>query len=150
MLTLSSPNFFAFLSGDYNVLFRAGIYLTIAILGVGACLIIKRGITDNREIIPLAVWCNMICIYFLPAMHERYVFIACIFSIVWAFVHKKDWWIAVGINAVCFISYLYYLLANPEAFELKYLSIANLVLLIALSMRLFIKRFPSFSVRKEW
>lgn len=141
MLTLSCPNFFVFFTGDYQLLSRMGILVTMTLLGLGACFIIKRGINDKRELILLAVWCNMICIYFLPAMHERYVFAACIFSIVWAFICKKDWWIAFGINFVCFLSYLFYLV-HDDIISLKYLAIANLVIIAALTIRLFVKRIP--------
>ena len=137
-LTMECPNMFVFLPGDYAIFSKVGIALTILVLGVGACLLIRRGITDAKETVLLATWSTMVCIYFLPSMHERYVFITCIFSIVWAFLHHKDWWIAVGVNLVCFLSSVTYLF-KVTIFDLKYLAIANLVLLIAMTIRLLAK-----------
>lgn len=135
-LTMECPNIYVFLPGDYAIFSKVGIMLTILILGIGACLLIHKGSMDSKEIVLLAVWSTMVCIYFLPAMHERYVFIACIFSIVWAFLYHKDWWIAVGINLVCFLSSVTYLF-KVTIFDLKYLAVANLVFLIAITIRLF-------------
>lgn len=137
-LTMECPNIFVFLPGDYAIFSKIGIILTVTILGLGACLLISKGTLKTNEIILLAVWSSMVCIYFLPAMHERYVFIACVLSIVWAFLSRKDWWIAVGINLVCFLSSVTYLF-KTTIFDLKYLAIANLVFLIAISIRLFVK-----------
>ncbi|WP_295214482.1 hypothetical protein [Ruminococcus sp.] len=135
-LTMECPNIYVFLPGDYAIFSKVGIMLTILTLGIGACLLIHKGSMDSKEIVLLAVWSTMVCIYFLPAMHERYVFIACIFSIVWAFLYHKDWWIAVGINLVCFLSSVTYLF-KVTIFDLKYLAVANLVFLIAITIRLF-------------
>ncbi|MGN0677366.1 MAG: hypothetical protein ACI4K5_06445 [Ruminococcus sp.] len=57
----------------------------------------------------------------------------------WAFINCKDWWIAVGINMVCFLSYTTYLF-KFTVFDLKYLSLVNLILLIFITKRLFIDK----------
>ena len=137
-LTMECPNLFVFLPGAYAVFSKVGIFLTLLVLGIGACLLIQKGAVQSHEIPLLATWCAMVCIYFLPAMHERYVFIACIFSIVQVFLVPKDWWIGVGITLVCLLSSITYLF-KTTIFDLKYLAIANLVFLIALTIRLFVK-----------
>lgn len=135
-LTMNCPNVFVFFSGDYSIFSKVGIIMTLTILGLGACLLISKGSLQANKIILLATWSSLVCIYFLPAMHERYVFIACIFSVIWAFVSRKDYWIAIGINFVCFLNYVAYLF-QVIIFDLKYLAIANLILLIAVTIRLF-------------
>lgn len=148
ILTMECPNLFVFLPGDYATFSTVGILLALLVLGVGACIFIHRGNMTNNDLCLLAVWTTMVCIYFLPGMHERYVFIACVFSILWAFICPKDWWIAVGINMVCFLSSVTYLF-KVTIFDLKYLSIANLILLIAITIRLFVKPFQSEAVQTE-
>ena len=69
-------------------------------------------------------------------MHERYVFMACVFSLVWAFICHRDWWVALGINLVSFLSYTPYLFRNTVV-DMKYLAIANLVFLAYMTYRLF-------------
>ncbi len=135
-LTMSCPNIFVFITGEYEIFSKIGILMALSILGVGACLFIRRGEMNAKDIVLLCAWCSFVCIYFLPAMHERYPFMACVFSIIWAFICKKDWWVALGINLVCFMSYTPYLFHNTVV-DMKYLALANLVFLAYMTFRLF-------------
>lgn len=135
-LTMNCPNLFVFMPGDYELFSKLGIWTAFAIFMVSAFAIARQGIRDNKQLVLLALWSAMVCIYFLPAMHERYVFICCIFSILWAFLYRKDWWIAVGINFVTLLSSANYLF-KVDIMEMKYLALANLVLLGAITIRLF-------------
>ena len=135
-LTMNCPNLFVFMPGDYDLFSKLGIWTAFAIFMVSAVVIARQGIRDNKQLVLLALWSAMVCIYFLPAMHERYVFICCIFSILWAFLYRKDWWIAVGINFVTLLSSANYLF-KVDIMEMKYLALANLVLLGAITIRLF-------------
>ena len=134
-LTMNCPNLFVFMPGDYELFSKLGIWTAFAIFMVSAFVIARQGIRDNKQLVLLALWSAMVCIYFLPAMHERYVFICCIFSILWAFLYRKDWWIAVGINFVTLLSSANYLF-KVDIMEMKYLALANLVL-GAITIRLF-------------
>lgn len=136
-LTMECPNIFVFMSGDYDMFKKAGIIIAFSILGIGAVICIYKKLYSCQDIVMTAIWSTMICIYFLPSMHERYVFIACVFSVLLAFINPKDWWIAVGINAVCFFSCTTYLF-KFTVFDLKYLSLANLIIIILLTKKLFI------------
>lgn len=139
-LTMNCPNLYHLLPGEYKMFSAPGILLTLCILGIGACLLIhksKKNVCPSAsDLACLATWCSMVCIYFLPAMHERYPYIVCIFSIVYAFLRQKDWWIAFGINLVCMLSYAPYLF-RTNLLEMKHLALINLVLLIVLTLRLF-------------
>lgn len=134
-LTMSCPNLFALWHGDYGLLSKIGILLAFAVLGMGLLVLYRRGTLTPKRIVLLAAWSAMVCIYFLPAMHERYPFMACMFAILWAFIEPWDTWIALGINFVCLMSYLPYLF-QITVIDLKYLSLANLVFLLALTVRL--------------
>lgn len=136
LLTMECPNIFVFLLGDYHIYKNVGIVLTLLILGLGACIMIYQKRHSSKDIVLLSAWSAMVCIYFLPSMHERYAYLACVLSIVWAFVYHKDWWIALGVNVVCMLSYISYLY-KTEVIEIKYLAIVNLILLVYMSIRLF-------------
>ena len=135
-LTMSCPNLFIFITGEYEIFSKIGIMIALSVLGIGACLFIKKGEMSVKATVLLSAWCALVCIYFLPAMHERYTFMACVFSIVWAFVCKRDWWLAIGINLVCLMSYTPYLFHNTVV-DMKYLSLANLAFLAYMTFRLF-------------
>lgn len=138
-LTMNCPNLYFFLQGDYNTLKTAGIFMTLGVLGVGAVMMIRRGAMSAKQLLLLSVWCTMVCVFFLPGMHERYFFIVCVFSIIYAFLERKDWWIAAGINIVCLLSWTPYLF-QVTVIDLKYLAVANLILLFAVTYRLFFER----------
>lgn len=135
-LTLECPNIYYFMDGSYVILRKMGIALTMAILGIAACYFIYYKITSRNAYILLALWCSMVCVYFLPCMHERYSYMACFIAIVYAVHNKKDWWLAVGFNLVTLLSWLPYLF-EAEWIKFEYLSIANLLLLAVLTLRLF-------------
>lgn len=137
-LTMACPNLFALWSGDYGLFSKIGILLAFAVLGIGLLILRKQGMLENKRIVLLAAWSAMVCIYFLPAMHERYPFMACVFVILWAFIEHRDAWIALGVNFVCLMSYLPYLF-QITPIDMTYLAIANLVFLLALTVRLFWK-----------
>lgn len=135
-LTMNCPNLYYIISGDYEMFKKMGIFLTITVLGIGACYFILNKITSAKAYILLALWSSMVCVFFLPSMHERYAYISCIFAILWAFIYKKDWWIALLINLVCLISftpYLFYI----TVIEFKHLSLINLALLVIVTIRIF-------------
>ena len=135
-LTMACPNIFVFITGEYEIFSKVGIIFALTVLGVGLCYLMKCRELTHEDSILLAAWCAFVCIFFLPAMHERYTFMACVFSLIWAFISKKDAWVAIGINFVCFLSYTPYLFQNT-VIDMKYLAIANLVFLIYMSYRLF-------------
>ena len=138
ILTMNCPNIYNLIRGDYETFKNAGIILTVSLLGIAALLYIEtRKKTVKEDLILLALWVSQSCIFLLPAMHERYPFITCIFSILWAAVYKKDWYISVIINTVCLLSFLPYLF-QVTVINLDYLAIVNFAVLLFLSFRLFV------------
>ena len=138
-LTMSCPNIFVFITGEYEIFSKVGILLTLTALGVGLCYLMKCKKLTSEKMLLLATWCSFVCVFFLPAMHERYPFMACAFSLIWAFINKKDAWVAIGINLVCFLSYTPYLFKNT-VIDMKYLAIANFVFLVYISYKLFLSK----------
>lgn len=135
-LTLHCPNLYYLLNGDYVMFKNMGILLTLAILGTAACLFIYYKVTSHKAYILLTLWTSLVCVYFLPAMHERYSYSACIFAIIWMFVSKKDWWAALAVNTVSFLSWAPYLF-DIEPVPFAYLSAVNLAVIVYLSYKMF-------------
>lgn len=136
-LTLSCPNLYWIISGDYEMFRKMGILLTLSILGLSACLFIKRKYTSKYAYMTLAVWTSMVCIFFLPEMHERYVYLSCVLSMIWAAMtmRKTDIGAAAGISLVCLISFKPYLFQQNEV-RLDHLALCNLAILAFLTYRL--------------
>lgn len=73
-----------------KVLFYGMIILTLAIFFVMLVLILKKKVALNSEnILNLALWSVVICVFFLPCMHDRYIYIANVLSIVICVITKN-------------------------------------------------------------
>jgi Gpi18-like mannosyltransferase len=46
---------------------------------------------ENEKLIDVALLTVLICVYFLPGMHERYLYTADVLAIVYLFIHSKRW-----------------------------------------------------------
>ena len=136
-LTMSCPNIYSIMAGDYDLFSKLGILMTLCILGFGACLFIKRRYTSPYAYMTLAAWTSTVCIYFLPAMHERYVYLACILTLLWAAMTRRrtDMAAAIGFNLVSLISFTKYLFGNLDL-NFVPLAIWNLVIVFFLTYRL--------------
>lgn len=139
-MTLSCPNLYnIFPDVDYYMFKNVAIFLTLSVLGVGAALFIsKKKEMTKKDLLLLSLWVFQVCIFFLPAMHERYAFGLCILSLIWAFAYHKDWIVAVGLNYITLRSFVPYL-TQTEIPDMRVLSIGSLLLLILTTYRLLVK-----------
>lgn len=139
-MTLSCPNLYnIFPDVDYFMFKKAAILLTLSVLGAGAAIFIsKKKEMTKKDLLLLSLWSFQVCVFFLPAMHERYAYGLCILSIIWAFAHFKDWIVAVGLNYITLRSFVPYL-NQIEIPDMRILSIGSLLLLILTTYRLLVK-----------
>lgn len=116
MLTSCFNNFYTLiLTGNeqiLNYIRQLGILLTITLVGISMLVFINKKIEiDSENIIGLALFYIILITYFLPGMHERYLFPGDILSVVY-FMIKRDkskWYIPLSINMFSNISYLRYI-----------------------------------------
>lgn len=66
---------------------------------------------DSKRIITLGLLSILMCFYFLPCMHERYLYMADILSVIWYFFYNKKVHIPIIINLCSLLTYLYYFFA---------------------------------------
>lgn len=64
---------------------------------------------SKKEIISIGLLSILIAVYFLPFMHERYMFMADVLSVVWYFIYKKKIYIPIIINLGSLAGYTVYL-----------------------------------------
>lgn len=63
---------------------------------------------DNRNILQLSILSVMICNFLLPCMHERYMFMADIISIIYVLMYRRCYFQAILINYISIVSYAYF------------------------------------------
>lgn len=87
------------------------LYLTIAIFGVMAFIILYRKVKfDKQKIIEFGLWSVVTATFFLPYMHDRYLFVGDILSILYFLYNRDKIYIPIGISAVstyCYMKYLF-------------------------------------------
>lgn len=104
---LNARSFWILFGDDYNAYRGMAIVLALVLCGLGCYVMLlgkKKADTPVRYI-SLAAWFVWVCIYFLPAMHERYAYGLDILLIVTAFLDKKYIKFAVLSAVLSFISY---------------------------------------------
>lgn len=143
--TFNCPNLFALL-GDalsgkqliQGMLSRYGMVLAICALGgMAAWLIAKKVHLADRAVLLLGAWCVLVCIFFMPRMHERYGFVGEVLLLCWAACLGKPRGFAYTLLGILptVSAYCKYMFRNP-IFSLQIGAALNLVLLGLLTWEL--------------
>ena len=151
-ITLNFPNFYGIFwgsSGEHliyltnELLPSIGIVFTMFIFVIVAYLVIDKKIKfDSRAIIEFALWSLLICTFFLPRMHERYLFVGDVLALLYLIYNKNKWYIAIGIELVSLYGYLYYLFSG-FALEIQVVSIFYFVLFALYSKDMYKRYFEN-------
>lgn len=132
-LTLNYPNLYYFLMGDYELFASVGVLLMLIVLALLAVYIIyNRWDISAQSMVTLALLCTMICLYFLPAMHERYGLVTDILSLMYFMVKRKRSYVPIIINLSSLLSYTGFLLGY-WVMDLMYFAIAKLFVMVVLA-----------------
>ncbi|MDD4971533.1 MAG: hypothetical protein PHT07_19060 [Paludibacter sp.] len=107
-LTLNFPNIYIWISNDYyNLVKMLGIIFTFFLtLIAGFELSRKQFVFSFESWITLAFLSSIIVPYFLPGMHERYMYLGDILGVLYYLVLRKNIHLPVGILLVSFYSYI--------------------------------------------
>lgn len=109
-LNLNFPNFYSLITGTERYLSKLGIVICIVIFAFLVYYIIKKKVEFNLEkTLLLTVFSITVCTFFLPYMHERYMFAADIFSVLYCILYKRNYLIAVLISFISLASYIMFL-----------------------------------------
>ena len=136
-ITLNFPNLYSIFFGGSSHLVDTpnefmptiGIFITIFIFIIIAFLVLyKRVKFDARAIVEFGLWSVMICTFFLPHMHDRYLFIGDILAILYLLFSKKKFYIPLMIQLVSVYGYMH-MLFSSFALDMQVMGIVYLVLI---------------------
>lgn len=117
-LTMNLTNIYTFVPDYYKLLSTAGIlFTTFLFIMLTMFVITYKFKMNNKIILQIAILSILICNYFLPSMHERYIFMAGILGIIYFFVDRRKWYIPLGIISIsffCYVNYLFDYLMFPK------------------------------------
>ncbi len=116
-----------------NDVSKIGILITIFIYSIFAYTIFYKKIKlDKQKIIEIALWSVMIATFFLPHMHDRYLFLGDLLSILYFIYNRDKLYVPVGITLISTYSYCVYLFEQC-AIPIQYVSFLNLILIVLIT-----------------
>lgn len=112
-LNLNFPNLYSLITGDAYYLSKLGIFFLIVILAFLLFYIIKKKIIFNTEnTLLLTILSILLCTFFLPHMHERYLFAADIFSLLYSLIYNRNYLVTILISFISVVSYAMFLFSS--------------------------------------
>lgn len=136
-LVLNFVNIYHFINNNVSLFYKIGFIITLLIFLIIMIYIIKNNKSWTKEkIITLALLSVVIATFTLPGMHDRYLYIGEVLSVLYYFTYKKNLPLVLIININAFITYTCYLcgITMNSVFSLLFV-----IYVIALIM--FIKNF---------
>lgn len=127
-------------SPDYDIA-KLGIFLTIFIFVILAILVLYKKIEFNKQqIVEFGLLSIMIATFFLPHMHERYLYVGDIISILYYFYNRDKIYVPIGVSLVSMYGYAVYLFGQ-RGIPIEIVSIMYLILLIIVAVDICKKYF---------
>lgn len=108
----------------YGILTMLTIYAILAFL-----VKLKRIEFDKKMIIEFGLLSIMIATFFLPHMHDRYLYVADILSVLYYMVNKRRIYVPIGISIISLYTYIVYLF-NINIINIQFVSYFYLIILI--------------------
>jgi hypothetical protein len=125
----------------FSELNTIGIIITFAILVSLAYIVyIKKIKFDKNTIIDFALFSILITTFFLPQMHERYLFMGDIIALLYLVINKRKYYVPIIIEFISLNGYMYYLFGS-KTINFNMLSIGFLILIILYSKDMYLKYF---------
>lgn len=157
-ITLNFPNVYSIFFGsgtshlievNNDLLGEIGIIFTIFIFILIAFAVLYKKVKFNdKKIIDFGLWSVLLCTFFLPHMHERYMFMGDILALVYFAYNKRKYYISIGIELISVYGYIHLLFSAFEL-EMKTMGIVFLITLVLYSKYMLEKYFLKIEKSKE-
>ena len=148
ILTRNFANIYQFLPNEKIIGYLFLLVTALLFLGLLIFFLKRKKEIEKKEIITIALLSVLIAVYFLPFMHERYMFMGDVLSIIWWFLYKKKIYIPIIINLSSLAGYSIYLFGLDM--PLWPFSLLLLIALISLLSEVIGKQiFRAFGARKN-
>ncbi len=144
-LTMNLPNVYSiFIKSNFedtpnlisnfnDIIAKIGVFFTVFIFILIAIMVLYKKVKfDNIAILEFGIWSILIATFFLPFMHDRYMYMADILGVIYLIYNKRKFYIPIIIELISLYSYMYYLFGYI-AIDIQIVSILNLVLIVLYS-----------------
>lgn len=124
-----------------NYMDSVGTTATIFVFAIIAFAVLYKKIKFNKQqIVEFGLWSVMIATFVLPHMHDRYLFVGDILSILYYIYNKDKIYVPIGISLISMYGYTGFLFGqNP--IPIQYISLIFLSLLVIVTKDIYNKYF---------
>lgn len=139
-LTRNLANIFQLLPNIKVIGYIFIIITGLLFLGLLIYFIKRKRKIEKEEIISVALLSVLIAVAFLPFMHERYMFMADVLSVIWYFIYKRKIYIPIIVNLSSLAGYSVYLF-GLDWMPLWIFSCLMLIAIVSLILDVINKKF---------
>ena len=119
-----------------------GLYFTMFVFIIIAFMVLYKKVKfDNRAIIEFGIWSILIATFFLPHMHDRYMFMADVLGIIYLLYNKRKFYIPLIIEMISLYTYMYYLNGENAGISIQVMSVLNFAMIIVFSFDMYKRYF---------
>ena len=137
LLQLNFINIYQLINGYYVFMKPVGILVTLVICMATLLFVLEKKVKWNTEkIITLTLWFLVIVTFTLPCMHDRYLFLGEILSIIYYIIYRKNALLVLIININAILTYSTYLFSKSSV-NFQVMAIIYLVLILIFSKNTF-------------
>lgn len=137
-LVLNFSNIYSLIPDNYEYFHRSGIFISFAVLiGFYVLLSSTKIKLKPADYISIAMITVMICTFFLPSMHERYMFTADILAVLYFFLVPNQYFVPLLIWFINVNAYYPFLFQFGPIIDFRIMALVYLGLLVFLIMYTF-------------
>ncbi|MBR2767265.1 hypothetical protein IKD67_04270 [Candidatus Saccharibacteria bacterium] len=135
-LTLNMFNIYQVFDGAYEYMSLVGYSVCVIIFSVLFYYVIRfYKKVEPHQIITMMLLSVLVCICFLPSMHERYAYVAVILGVIYYAIGNGTALIFVGIEGISLLGYCAYLFELPVS-DYRLLGLVPLAVIVYLSRQI--------------
>lgn len=128
-LTLNVPNLYTIMPGDTYIAIVGIVLLLCIFIGLFFYIMRNKVKLTNEKILLVSILSILLCNFFLPYMHERYMFVADILSVLYFVCYKRNLFVVIGTQLISLCSYSIFLF-KTNVLPTYFLTFAFLLLII--------------------
>ena len=138
-LSIKFPNIYQIIGNDVflDEYVGAGMYLILGILMLVLFWMAYQNVRVTKEyVILMTVFFGMLTTYFLPHMHERYLYVTDAFLLIYGMIRLRRFPLSIASAFLCVVGYGEYLTKHKILVPYGVLALIQLVLLIVVGLDL--------------
>lgn len=117
-INLNFINIYGLISGNAAILHNFGIFMTLFIcLMMLIYVIYKKVDFNNKKILNLGLWFAVMTTFWLPSMHDRYLYLGCVLSVIYFITYRENFVLTISIFVCSIFTYFSYLFGTDASYR---------------------------------